>query len=262
MSLSSPLTGTWCQNSWKPHRVALVSVAAALITWWSAKISGIASGTSGGQKSSVVGARIDWVRCVAEAFKVSDMAARLTSPLTPQAPTLCREEWLKRCRVAQSPMASNSPQEVAVARLLGPALGDALKHSQMFSKWSVASERYFKSESQLEGSARRGRVVATRAQLPNFRLKPILLQRVDDFASEGQGRLFWVVCRAGLERRLCETGQFRKFVDSHDPRCGPASDQDSARRSLVSRASRRCRGYHRNAARGGVTNEDRSIPRK
>ena len=61
--------------------------------------------------------------------------------------------------MAENVVPSSSPQEAAVSRLPGPALGSSLELSHQFSKWSVASERYFKSECQLEGSARCGRVV-------------------------------------------------------------------------------------------------------
>ena len=76
------------------------------------------------------------------------------SPLTPVARSQCSEEWLNRCRVAQSALPSNSPQEASVAHLLlGPALRDSLTLSQLFSTWSVASERYLKSECEVEGPA-------------------------------------------------------------------------------------------------------------
>ena len=48
--------------------------------------------------------------------------------------------------MAEKVVPGNSPQEAAVARLLGPALADSLDFSQQFSKWLVASERHLKSE--------------------------------------------------------------------------------------------------------------------
>ena len=77
------------------------------------------------------------------------------------------EKLLERHRAAETTVLNNSPQEVAVASLRGPALGDFLELSHLFSK-SVASER----------------------------LKLVPLKGVDESASEGQGRLFWGV-RAG-----------------------------------------------------------------
>ena len=108
--------------------------------------------------------------------------------------------------------------EAAVSRLPGLALGDSLELSQQFSK-SVASERYLKSECELEGSARCGREAAARGQLPMFRLKPTPLKRVDDSAFEGPGRLFWACVQGrlsevkrGMERGLCNTGQISQSV--------------------------------------------------
>ena len=122
------------------------------------------------------------------------------------SPSHSRVEWLKSLRLAENAVPSNSPQEAAVASLLGPALGDSLELSQLFSKWSVASERYLKSECQLEGSVRRaeGRGGGARDErpAPNFPLEA--LKRVDEFASEGQGHLFWA-CVQGrlLEVKRC-----------------------------------------------------------
>ena len=149
--------------------MVLFTVVAALIAWWSAKLQPSRQERPGGQKCSVVGARGDCVRCVAEAVKDSVLAAGLSSPLIPQASSHSRDVWLKRFRLAENVVPSNSPQEAAVSRLPGPALGDSVELSQQFSKWLVASERYLKSESQLEGSAGCGWVVATRGQLPIFR---------------------------------------------------------------------------------------------
>ena len=109
---------------------------------------------------------------------------------------------------------------MAVAILPGPALGDSLELPHLFSKWSVASERYNKSEWDLEGSAGRGRAATARGQVRIFRLKPLTLKRVDESASRGQGHLFLACVQGrllevirGMERGLCNTGQFRKFVD-------------------------------------------------
>ena len=120
------------------------------------------------------------------------------SPFFP-LPSQCREEWLKRYRTAQSVFSSNSPQEAAVARLPGPALGGSVELSQQLSKWSVASERYLKSECEMEGSTRCGWAAAARGQLPDFRLRPILLNRVEESAFEEQGHLFWA-CRESCWR--------------------------------------------------------------
>ena len=87
----------------------------------------------GGQRCSVVGARWHCVRCDAQAVKDSDVAAGLSRPVDSAG-----AEPLSRRVVGEG----NSPQEAAVSRLLGPALGGSLKPSQQFSKWSVASERY------------------------------------------------------------------------------------------------------------------------
>ena len=130
---------------------------------------------------------------------------------------------------------------MAVSGLLGSALGDSMELPHKFSKWSVASERHFKSVCEMEGSARCGRAAAVRAQLPVVRVRPIPLKRVDEIASEGQGHLFWACVRGrllevkrGLERGHRNTGQFRKFVDFLRKCAGelptiPASDQDPSR---------------------------------
>ena len=162
-------------------------------------------------------------------------------PLVPQAPSQCQEKWLDWHRAAENVVPNNSPQEVAVASLLGPALGDFFELRHLFSKWSVASERYLKSECELEGSVRRGWAAAARGQSPIFRLKLVPLNLVDESASEGQGHLFWAFVQGGLlevkramERGFCNTGQFRKSVDFLKECAGevpsiPASDQDPTR---------------------------------
>ena len=139
-------------------------------------------------------------------------------PLVPQTPSHCWEKWLKRYWEAESRVPNNSPQEAAVASLLVPALGDSLELSNLFSMWSVASERYLKTECGFFfGCAKRGRAAG---QLPIFHLKTIHLNRVDESASEGQGHLFWACVQDRLlevtrdrERGLCNTSQFRKSVD-------------------------------------------------
>ena len=125
----------------------------------------------------------------------------------------------------------NSPQEAAVASLLGPALVDFLELPHLFSKWPMASECDLKSECELEGSARLGRAAAATGQLPIFRLKPVLLKRINESASKGEGDL---EVKRGMERCLCNAGQFRKAYDFLN-KCAAelpsilASDQDPVR---------------------------------
>ena len=88
---------------------------------------------------------------------------------------------------------SNSPHEAAVSCLLGLALGDSLELSQQFSKWSVASKRYLKSECQLKDPRGAGGWWRREAR------------------SSSQGHLFW----ACVKGRLLDVkrGQERKSVD-------------------------------------------------
>ena len=102
-----------------------------------------------------------WLVHVAIAFDVLRKPLKIQSrqlvspsPLAPVATSQCTKNGLKRYRVAQSALLRNSPQEAS--HLPGPASGDSLVLSRLFSEWSVASERHLKSECEVEGSARVG----------------------------------------------------------------------------------------------------------
>ena len=93
----------------------LATTVAALLTWWSARISGIALET-------LVDKSAPWSAHVAIAFDVmrkpsTTQSRQLVSPsqMTPVAPCHCSEEWLKTNRVAQSALPRGSPQEASVA---------------------------------------------------------------------------------------------------------------------------------------------------
>ena len=111
--------------------------------------------------------------------------------------------------MARNVVFSNSPQEAAVSRLLGPAQGESLELSQQFTRWLASSERHFISGCELEGSAGCGPVAAARGQLPIFRLKPRPLNRVDVSASEGPGHLFWACVQAREVGTWPVPGEFR-----------------------------------------------------
>ena len=102
---------------------------------------------------------------------------------------------------------------------------------QRWAAPSLASERYRKSECQLEGSARCGRVVATRGRvICSWACVP--------------GRLLEVKGR--VERGKCICGQFRTSVDFLKKCAGelpiPVSDQDPTRILHDTLWSRRLRG--------------------
>ena len=94
-------------------------------------------------------------------------------------------------------------------------------------------------------------MATARGQLRVFRLKRIHLKRVDDFASEGQGQLFWACVQGrlleikrGMERGPCNTSQFRESVDflrkcARELPTIPASDQDPTRIQHDDQAQRR-----------------------
>ena len=204
-SSSSLLSGTWSPSSWKTRGAfgwlraarwgcqasqALATAVTTSTPRWSARKSDIVS------KNVRVDTRAPWSAHVAIAFDVVRKPAKIQTwqvvtplPLVPQSSPLCREKWMARHRAAEHVNPNDPPQDEVVTGLLGPALGDSVELSQLFSKWSVASERHPKSECEMEGSARCGRAAAARGQLAIFCLKPIILKRVDDSASEGERSL-------------------------------------------------------------------------
>ena len=115
-----------------------------------------------------------WSALVAIAFDVLRKPSKIQSAglsiPTHVAPCQCCEEWLNRCRVAQSALPSNSPQEASVAHLLGACVERFFGFVPAFSNWSVASERYLESECEVEGSAKGGRVASVRGP-PKFSLE-------------------------------------------------------------------------------------------
>ena len=117
------------------------------------------------------------------------------SPLTPVAPCQCKEEWLKRYRVAQSALPRNSPQEASVAYLLRPAVSDSLAPNGRWPRSATSSPC-----ARWKGPRDAVGVAVVRGQLPVFHLRPIHLKRVDEHAAEWQGHLF----KACVQGRLLE----------------------------------------------------------
>ena len=231
----------------------LATAVAALIIWWSARVSGIALETFGDRSapwSAHVAITCDVLRNLS---KIHSRQLVSPSPLAAVAPSQCNVERLKRHRVAQSALPSNSPQEASVAHLLGPALSESVALSQLFSKLSVASQRYLKSECEVEMSVICDRVAAARGQLPVFRLRPIHLKRVDEHAA-GQVTFSGLVCRADCWRwsdawnvaNAMLVSSVNLLISSRNVRAScprfPVSDQDPTRILHDDLWSRRLRG--------------------
>ena len=179
---------------------------------------------------------------MALAFDVERRSAKIQTwqlvsppPPVPQSPSQCREKWVARHLAAKHAILNDSPQELAVARLLVLALVDSVELSKMFSKKSVAPERYFKPCCEMERSARCGRAAAARGQFPMLRLRPsmILLLSVRGHLLWAclQGRLLEV--KRGLERGFCNkpVPQVSWLSEELCRRAAhhPASDQDQTR---------------------------------
>ena len=132
-----------------------------------------------GHKCSVVGARGDCVRCVAEATKDSDLAAGLSFAADFAGGSHSRVEWLKRFRAQRMPFPATRRKKRPSQVCWGQRWATPSSYPSRFpsGRWLLSGTSSPKDNWRDPRGA--GGVVATRGQPPIYRLKPIRLKRVD-----------------------------------------------------------------------------------
>ena len=142
------------------------------------------------------------------------------SPLIPQAPSHSRDEWLKRFRLAENAVPSNSPQEAAVSRLRGPAPDDSSSYPSCFpsGRWLLSgASRPNVNRLDLRGAGGWSRREASSQYSAR---SPYPSRESTGLPPKGRTTCAWACVWARLsevkrclERGKCNCGQFRESVE-------------------------------------------------